>query len=233
MNAAKVLLVEDDEATRKVLTKILTSEGLQVTCAGAGSDALASAITCRPDVILLDYHLPDTDGFELCKLLKRARTTATVPVIMVTARDTETDTVTALELGADDYVTKPFSSKILLARLRAALRRNRGEAPSSEVYRPISIHSIGIDEQKVRVTVSGSEIKLTATEFRLLSLLASQPGRTFTRNQIVEKLNNGMHPVTARSIDVHVVALRKKLMEMGAVIETIRGIGYRMKENQL
>lgn len=230
MTAAKVLLVEDDEATRKVLTKILTNEGLEVSCAGAGSDALSYAVTFRPDVILLDYHLPDTDGFEVCKKLKQSRTTGSVPVIMVTARDNETDTVTALELGADDYVTKPFSSKVLLARLRAALRRHRPETKIDESYKPINVHSIGIDEQKVRVTLSGSEIKLTATEFKMLSLLASQPGRTFTRAQMVEKLNNGMHPVTARSIDVHIVSLRKKLLNMGHIIETIRGIGYRMRD---
>jgi DNA-binding response OmpR family regulator len=231
VSAAKVLLIEDDETTRKVLTKLLTNEGLLVCSAGTGKDALTSAITFRPDVILLDYHLPDTDGFEVCKSLKLSRLTSSVPVIMVTGRNTDTDTVTALEIGADDYVTKPFSSAVLLARLRAAIRRHRAQEISDD-YTPLNVHSIGIDEQKVRVTIRDQEVRLTATEFKLISMLASKPGRTFTRGQIVEKLNNGMHPVTERSIDVHMVSLRKKLLGVGDVIETIRGIGYRMKDVQ-
>ncbi len=229
MSAARVFLIEDDEATRTVLTKLLTNEGLQVHSTGTGKDALSSAVTFRPDVILLDYHLPDTDGFEICKSLKLNRTLSSVPIIMVTGRGADTDTVTALELGVDDYVTKPFSSAVLLARLRAALRRVRPKENFDD-YTPIKIHSIGIDEQKVRVTIGGEEVRLTATEFKLLSLLAAQPGRTFTRTHIVEKLNNGMHPVTERSIDVHMVSLRKKLLGTGDLIETIRGIGYRMKD---
>ncbi len=213
----------------RTLMRILTEEGFIVFCASTGAQALTSAQANRPDVILLDYQLPDTDGLEVCRKLKQARATNGIPIIMVTGRSGEAETVAALEVGADDYIVKPFSAKVLIARVRTTLRRlSRVTEEITKI--PVQVHSIGIDEQRVRVTISGVEVKVTATEFRLLVMLASQPGRTFTRNQIVEGLNGGQNPVTGRSIDVHVVSLRKKLLGSGECIETMRGVGYRMRD---
>ncbi len=194
----------------------------------SGELALKEAAPYHPDLILLDIMLPGADGLEVCKRLKNDPKTAHIPVIMLTAMSEEADIVAGLELGADDYVTKPFSPRVLMARVKAALRRIRtDEVVQSNV---VSLHGIEIDESRFKVTVDGNETPLTSTEFKVLQLMAGQPGRVFTRYQIVDAVHGEDYPVTDRSVDVQIVGLRKKLGEAGQFIETVRGIGYRFKE---
>jgi two-component system phosphate regulon response regulator PhoB len=182
----------------------------------------------KPNLILLDLMLPGFDGLEVCRNLKKDPKTSAIPVIMVTAKGTEADIVTGLEMGAADYIAKPFSPRVLLARIGAVLRRNRAaEAIDASMLR---IHDIEIDSGRHRVTVKNKLADLTSTEFDLLRFLAARPGWVFTRYQIVDAIHGSDYPVTDRSIDVQIVGLRKKLGPAGKYIETVRGVGYRMQE---
>jgi two-component system phosphate regulon response regulator PhoB len=170
------------------------------------------------------------DGIEVCKQLRQEQETAYIPILMVTAKSEETDIILGLEVGADDYITKPFSPKVLIARVRAILRRSR-KVPLTEKRDPLlSIHSINIDTTKHEVTVGGEKIPLSVTEFSILEFLARNPGWVFSRNQIIGAVKGEDYPVTERSVDVQILGLRKKLKDQGHHIETVRGIGYRMKE---
>jgi two-component system phosphate regulon response regulator PhoB len=226
MAKERIFVVEDEAPIQELLRFNLERKGYRVKVVGSGEEALEVVNDWLPDLVLLDIMLPGTDGLEVCKQIKAAPQTRRIPVIMLTALGEEADIVAGLELGADDYVTKPFSPRVLLARVKAALRRAEPES-TDEV---LSIHNLAIDLNRYKVYVDHCEISLTSTEFKVLHLLASQPGRVFTRYQIVDGVHGDDYPVTDRSVDVQIVGLRKKLGEAGAFIETVRGIGYRFRE---
>lgn len=231
MEKIKILVVEDEAPIQELLQFNLERNKYRVTVVDSGEEALREAEKLQPDLILLDIMLPGADGLEVCKQLKSNPRTERIPIIMLTALCEEADIVTGLELGADDYITKPFSPRVLLARVKAALRRiSAGRpAPGEEI---VHIHGIMIDATRHKVEVGGEDLVLTFTEFKVLQLLAQQPGRVFTRYQIVDAVHGEDYPVTDRSVDVQIVGLRKKLGEAGKYIETVRGIGYRFKEEE-
>jgi two-component system, OmpR family, alkaline phosphatase synthesis response regulator PhoP len=224
----KILVVDDEEDILELLKYNLAKEGYQLECVTTGESALEAARKRHPDLIVLDLMLPGVDGLTVCKTLKDNTHTAKIPVIMLTAKGEDADIVAGLELGADDYVTKPFSPRVLLARIRASLRKGRNKETSKEGV--ISVHRISIDPVRHLVTVDGVAVELSATEFGILSLLAGKPGWVFTRNQIINEVKGEDYPVTERSVDVQIVNLRKKLGAEGKNVETVRGVGYRMKE---
>jgi len=222
-----ILVVEDEEDILELITYNLIREGYRVVGVGSGEEAEEVMQEKRPDLILLDIMLPGDDGLAVCRRLKGDKETAEIPVIMVSAKGEESDIVVGLELGAEDYITKPFSPKILIARVRTALRRSRTVPPDDNA--DIKINGIVIRPGRHEVLVEGQPVDLTVTEFRLLNLLARRPGWVFTRYQIVDALHGSDYPVTDRSVDVQIVGLRRKLGEAGAYIETVRGVGYRFK----
>jgi two-component system, OmpR family, alkaline phosphatase synthesis response regulator PhoP len=223
-----ILVVEDEEDIRELLKYNLEKEGYQVFGAGTGEEALRAVRDRRPDLILLDLMLPGIDGLEVCRRVRGEAQTQPLPIIMLTAKGEEADIVTGLELGADDYIVKPFSPRVLLARLRAALRRRSQPLPPQTAA--IKTDELVIHPGRHEVLLQGQPIQLTVTEFRLLHLLVRKPGWVFTRTQIVNEIHGEDYPVSDRSIDVQIVSLRKKLGAFGSQIETIRGIGYRFKD---
>ena len=228
MPKERILVVDDEEDILELVRFNLAKDGYQVKAVASGEDGLREARASQPDLIVLDLMLPGLDGLEVCKNLKGDPKTKDIPVVMLTATGTEADVVTGLELGADDYVVKPFSPRVLIARVKAVLRRKKAhEHTEAEV---VKIHEIVIHPGRHEVLADGNAIDLTFTEFRVLHFLASRPGWVFTRYQIVDAVRGGDHPVTDRSVDVQIVALRKKLGEYGKYIETVRGVGYRFKE---
>jgi two-component system phosphate regulon response regulator PhoB len=229
MSKENILIVDDEEDILDLVHYNLTKEGYQVHKVTTGEDALESSRGLIPDLVLLDLMLPGVDGLEVCKILKNDPKTHNIPIIMLTAKGEESDIVTGLELGADDYIPKPFSPRVLLARVRAVLRRGVSlqDEDEKEILR---IHDLIIDPLKFRVTYQDKPIELTITEFRLLQFLAKRPGWVFTRYQIVDALKGEDYPVTDRSVDVQIVGLRKKLGDGEKLIETVRGVGYRFKE---
>jgi len=230
MEKAKILVVEDEAPIQELLQFNLERQKYRIQLADSGEKALEVVRDFMPDLILLDIMLPGADGLEVCKQIKANPKTARIPIIMLTALSEEADIVAGLELGADDYVTKPFSPRVLLARVKAALRRGSTKPADDDDF--VSIHGIDIDSSRHKVTVNGEAITLTSTEFKVLKLMASQPGRVFTRYQIVDAVHGEDYPVTDRSVDVQIVGLRKKLDSAGGFIETVRGIGYRFKESE-
>jgi two-component system alkaline phosphatase synthesis response regulator PhoP len=227
MPADKILVVEDEEDILELITYNLTREGYRVVGITTGEEAIETVLRERPDLALLDIMLPGTDGLEVCRNLKSRSETSALPIIMVTARGEEADIVVGLELGAEDYITKPFSPRELIARIRAVLRRVRSGPIEEEA--DIKIGDIVIRPGRHEVLIGDEPADLTATEFRLLNLLARRPGWVFTRYQIVDALHGSDYPVTDRSVDVQMVGLRKKLGAAGHLIETVRGVGYRFK----
>ena len=223
-----ILAVEDDEDILQLLKYNLAKEGYRVTAVTSGEEGLQLARSTTPDLILLDLMLPGVDGLEVCRRLKMDAKTRQVPIIMLTAKGEETDIVTGLELGAEDYITKPFSTRVLLARVRTVLRRRRTAPPGEDAL--LKIHDLVIDPGRHEVLLRGQAVDLTASEFRLLHLLARRPGWVLTRTNIVEGLHGNDYPVTDRAVDVKIVALRKKLGAAADYIETVRGVGYRFKE---
>ena len=223
-----ILAVEDDRDILELLRYNLSKDGYQVTAVTTGEEGLQSTRSTMPDLILLDLMLPGLDGLEVCRRLKLDVKTRSVPIIMLTAKGEETDIVSGLELGADDYITKPFSTRVLLARIRSVLRR-RTSAPSDEDGL-LKIHDLVIDPGRHEVILRGRTLDLTAAEFRLLHLLARRPGWVLTRANIVEGVHGHDYPVTDRAVDVKIVALRKKLGPAASYIETVWGVGYRFKD---
>lgn len=228
MAKEQVLVIEDEADIQELLRYNLTKEGYRVTLAASGEEGLKLARAERPDLILLDLMLPGMDGLEVCRRLQAEGATRSIPIIMLTAKGEEADIVTGLELGAADYVTKPFSPKVLIARLRAVLRRQAEAATEEEAI--IKVHDLVLHPGRHEVLVQGQPVELTITEFRLLQLLAQRPGWVFTRSQIVSRVHGEDYPVTDRSVDVQIVGLRKKLGPAGHYIETVRGVGYRFKD---
>jgi two-component system phosphate regulon response regulator PhoB len=235
-NGRTVLVVEDEQDLLDLLRYNLARDGYRVLTAESGETGLRLARTERPDLVLLDLMLPGMDGLEVCRALKGGKDTADLPIVMLTAKGEESDIVAGLELGADDYITKPFSPRVLIARLKAVLRRQvdeiEGDSSGSigDGSAVIRADGLTIDPQRHEVRVDDQAVELTATEFKLLSLMASRPGRVFTRHQIIESIHEGYAAVTDRSVDVQVVALRRKLGSAGGNIQTVRGVGYRYKE---
>jgi DNA-binding response OmpR family regulator len=222
-----ILAVEDDEDILELLKYNLAKEGYRVTAVTSGEEGLQLARSTTPDLVLLDLMLPGVDGLEVCRRLRLDAKSRQVPIIMLTAKGEEADIVTGLELGAEDYITKPFSTRVLLARVRAVLRRRTAPLGADAL---LKIRELVIDPGRHEVLLRGQAIDLTASEFRLLHLLARRPGWVLTRSNIVEGLHGNDYPVTDRAVDVKIVALRKKLGASAACIETVRGVGYRFKE---
>lgn len=223
----KILVVEDDRDILELMTYNLEKEGYVVATAMAGEEALKKISQFDPDLILLDLMLPGIDGMEICRQLKQQEKTRGIPIIFVTAKSEESDVITGLEIGAEDYLAKPFSPKVLIARIRSVLRRVKkktGEAPVNI----ITLKGLSIDVSRHLVTSSGEVIDLYATEFAILHFLAQNPGWVFSRNQIISSVKGDDYPVTERSVDVQILGLRKKLGEAGKMIQTVRGVGYRL-----
>ncbi len=224
----RVLVVEDEADIRELIAYNLRKEGFDVVAVAEGSGALRLAAENPPNLVLLDLMLPDMDGLEVCRRLKRDPALAAVPVVMVTAKGGEPDIVAGLELGADDYVTKPFSPRVLVARARAVLRRRDAGAPDETDT--IRIGNVEIHPGRFEVYVDGRPANVSVTEFRVLHALARRPGWVLTRYQIADAVHGGGYIATDRSIDVQVAGLRKKLGKAGNHIETVRGVGYRFRE---
>jgi two-component system phosphate regulon response regulator PhoB len=227
MAKERILVVEDDDDILQLLQYNLAKDGYRVTGVISGEEALKAVKLSAPDLVLLDLMLPGIDGLEVCRSLKRDERTSNIPIIMLTAKGEEADIVTGLELGADDYVTKPFSPRVVLARVRTVLRRRHPEPSATEP--PIKIHEMVIHPGHHEVLVEGQPLDLTVTEFRLLYMMASRPGWVFSRAQIVKGVHGDDYPASDRSVDVQVVSLRKKLGPCGKYLETVRGVGYRFR----
>jgi len=223
-----ILVVDDEEDILELVDHTLSRGGLKVIRAKEGEEALDLVRKEKPSAVLLDLMLPGMDGLTVARLIKGDQMTRNIPTIMLTARGEEPDIVIGLEIGADDYVTKPFSPRVLLARVKAVLRRRSSEEP--ETLKPISVHNIVIDPGRHQVTVDDKIMQLTFTEFAILQFLAKRPGWVFTRSQIVDAVKGDDYFVTDRAVDVQIVGLRKKLGEAGSLIETVRGVGYRLRE---
>ncbi len=225
--AKETILVVDDEADiRELIEFNLDREGYQVMTAATGEEALSMTQHHKPDLIILDLMLPGIDGLEVC----RALSSYEIPILMVTAKSEDSDIILGLEMGADDYITKPFSPRILIARIRAVLRRNRKNSDLSIELKKITLHGIIIDPARHHVSSEGKSLDLSVTEFGILEFLMRNPGWVFSRGQIIESVKGNDYPVTERSVDVQILALRKKLKDKGSIIETVRGIGYRLIE---
>ncbi len=228
MQKKRILVVEDEEDILALVHYNLAKEGYEVVCVTSGEDGIDAARERSPDVIVLDLMLPGIDGLEVCRTLKRGEKTRRIPILMLTARGEEADIVTGLELGADDYVTKPFSPRVLVSRIRAVLRRfSEGlEDNESAVLR---FEDLLIHPGRNEVLVRDRPVDLTYTEFHVLHYLASRLGWVFTRDQIVSAVRGDGYAVTDRAVDVQIVGLRKKLGPCGKYVETVRGVGYRFR----
>jgi two-component system phosphate regulon response regulator PhoB len=227
--ARKTVLVVDDEGDILELIRYnLEKEGYFVRTVSTGEEALIEAERLLPDCIILDLMLPGVDGMEVCRRLKKRKEIGAIPVIMLTAKSEDSDVVTGLELGAEDYITKPFSPKVLIARVRTALRRSAG-GTGEEKENKLKAHDILIDITRHEVSCAGVPVLLSATEFSILEFLARNPGWVFSRNKIIDAVKGKDYPVTERSVDVQILGLRKKLGGQGKYIQTVRGVGYRFQ----
>lgn len=229
MSKEKILVVDDEEDILELVRYNLAREGYKVVCAASGEAALKLAVADPVDLIILDLMLPGIDGLEVARRLKQDAGTQHTPIVMLSAKGEEADIVTGLELGADDYVTKPFSPRILIARIKAVIRRRRGLTELADEV--LNIRELSIHTGRHSVTANGEALDLTYTEFQVLYFLARRPGWVFTRSQIVNAVHGEDYPVTDRSVDVQIVGLRKKLGPLGNYVETVRGVGYRFMES--
>jgi two-component system alkaline phosphatase synthesis response regulator PhoP len=227
-----VLVVDDEHDILELVQYNLEKEGYRVTAVATGEDALTAARSKLPDIVILDLMLPGVDGLDVCRRLQSDAATRGIPIVMLTAKGTEADVVAGLELGASDYVTKPFSPRVLTARIRAVLRRG---AETGDDETTIRIKDLIIRPGRHQVLAGETPVELTATEFRILTCLARRPGWVFTRQQLLDAAQGddsflSDHFVTDRSVDVHIVSLRRKLGACGSCIETVRGVGYRLQD---
>jgi len=229
MSREKLLVVDDEEDILELLRYNLEREGYSVVTAQSGEEAVELAGIVSPDLILLDLMLPGINGLDVCRILSRGENTALIPIIILTARAEEADIVAGLELGADDYISKPFSPRVVTARVRSVLRR--GRRTRGDDSRVLEAGDIRIDVERHMVRVDGADVDLTATEFGVLLFLTRHRGWVFTRDQIIDAVKGTDYPVTDRSVDVQVVGLRRKLGVAGTMIETVRGVGYRLKDD--
>jgi len=226
MGGERILVIEDETDIQELVRFNLEKDRYIVDCRDNGEAGLELAMAKPPALIVLDLMLPEMDGLAVCRKLRADERTRAVPVIMLTAKGEESDVVAGLELGADDYITKPFSPRVLVARVRALLRRTGDDAGDDEA-RIVHRGELEIDPLHHEVRLAGEPISLTLTEFRLLEVLAKRPGVVFTRYQIVDAVKGEDYAVTDRSVDVQVVGLRRKLGAHSHLIETVRGVGYR------
>ena len=224
----KILIVDDEEDILELVSYNLIQNGFSVQTTTNGEQGLKLVRDTHPDLIVLDLMLPGIDGLDICRLLKSDPQTKSIPIVMLTAKGEESDVVKGLELGADDYVTKPFSPKVLVARINNVLRRfQKAEEQSAD---RISYKDVLVYPAKRQVSVAGKQVNLTYSEFEILQFLLRHPGWVFTRNEIVDQVHGDNYPVTDRSVDVQIVGLRKKLGDAGNYIQTVRGVGYRVVE---
>jgi len=231
MSQPRILIVEDERGLVQTLTWYFDRDGYETLVAHDGNEGLRKAQTLLPDLVLLDIMLPGMDGLSICRELKAGERTRDIPVIIITAKSEETDQLIGYNMGADDYVTKPFSNKVLLQKVKVLLRRIEGNAETGDVIDHLGIR---IDRIRHRVTVNNEEVSLTPTEFKLLECLLRQPGRAFNRHQLMDAAIGEGQIVLERTIDVHIKTLRKKLVDVGGeegLIETVRGVGYRFMED--
>ena len=226
MSQQTILIIEDERALVDVLTYNLKKEGFEVVSAYDGQDGLRRAQTSLPDLVLMDLMLPVIEGLEVCRQLRSGPRTKEIPILMLTARGEEVDEIVGFQMGADDYVTKPFKMKPLIQRIKALLRRNLAVEPAGDV---LVAGDLEINRSQHRVTIKGEELKLTPTEFKLLWALIRQPGRAFNRQELMEACMGDNSLVLERTIDVHVKSLRQKMGDLSEQIETVRGIGYRYR----
>ncbi|MCW2928195.1 MAG: phoB [Thermoleophilia bacterium] len=236
--ARRIVVIEDEDAILDVLAWNLQREGFEVATARDGREGLALVRSIEPDLVLLDLMLPELDGLEVCRAMRADARTSLTPVIMLTAKGDEGDIVLGLGVGADDYVTKPFSPKEVVARVHAMLRRTEARTPDVDAQvdaelvadperRRVEVAGVSVDPDRHEVLVDGEPVRLTRTELRLLHVLLRRPGRVYSREQLVERVMGDNAWITDRTIDVHVRAIRRKLGGRSEVIETIRGVGYR------
>ena len=230
MSKPRVLIVEDERSLAEVLQYNLEKEGFDVLTAADGQDGVRKAQTHHPDLVVLDLMLPVIEGYEVCRILRSDAKTQNIRILMLTARSEEVDEIVGFNMGADDYVTKPFKIKPLIHRIKALLRR---EAATEQARDVISISGIEIDRVNHSARAEGQDLHLTPTEFRLLWTLARQPGRPFGRNELMDRCRGEDANALERTIDVHVRSLRQKLEQRGDMIETVRGIGYRFRNDPL
>jgi two-component system phosphate regulon response regulator PhoB len=242
MAKATILVIEDDPEIRELLSFSLGKEGWTVVAAEDGEGGLAKLPSANPDCVVLDIMLPGMDGLEVLKALKAEPARKRLPVIMTTAKGEEADVVAGLELGAEDYVVKPYSPRVLVARIRAALRRSyesqdrpsggdaKGTGGRAAGEAALAVGDIRLDPAKHEVRVEGRKVELSATEFAILELLIRNPGWVFSRSRIIDSVKGRDYPVTDRAVDVQILSLRRKLGERGEDIETVRGVGYRLKD---
>jgi two-component system phosphate regulon response regulator PhoB len=226
MAGSRILIIEDERALTEVLEYNLHREGYETAVAHDGQEGLRKAQTYLPDLIILDLMLPVMNGLEVCRELRAGDRTRHIPIIILTAKAEETDQVVGFSMGADDYVTKPFSVKVLLQRVKALQRRTEGPGEPGDLVRHLAV---SLDRIRHRVQVDGDDVELTPTEFRLLECMLRQPGRAFTRHQLMDAAIGDGAIVLERTIDVHVKTLRRKLGPVD-YIETVRGVGYRFRE---
>ncbi len=221
-----ILVIEDDPDILELVQYNLDKQGFRVRTAENGETGLRDAQRDTPDLIVLDLMLPGMDGMQVCRKLREHPDTKGIPILMLTAKSEESDIVAGLEVGADDYLTKPFSNSELVARIRALLRRGHW-SEDSEAREQIKVGSLTIDSGRHEVYMNGEPLSLTLAEFRLLRMLASRPGRVFTRDQLLESISGGDTYLIDRNVDVHIRAIRKKLADDAGLISTVRGVGYK------
>ncbi|MBS0266459.1 MAG: response regulator transcription factor [Planctomycetes bacterium] len=227
MSKQTILIIEDERAIAEVLSYNLRKEDFEVLTATDGQDGLRRAQTNLPDLIILDLMLPVIEGLEVCRVLKSGARTRDIPLLILTARSEEVDEIVGFQMGADDYVTKPFKVKPLIQRIKALLRRKKNATAEGEI---VVGGGIEINRTQHRALLNGVELSLTPTEFRLLWALVRQPGRAFSRHELMEASMGDDALVLERTIDVHVKSLRQKLGDQAERIETVRGVGYRFRE---
>ncbi len=233
MPSESILIVEDEAEIADLIRLHVERDGRAAAVVASGRMALDVIARRRPDLVVHDLMLPDLDGLEVCRRLRWGTETRDLPILIVSAKGEESDIVTGLELGADDYVTKPFSPRVLTARIRNLLRRQREKAPTLEARRLAPADGmLTIDLDRHRVEVRGEDVDLTPTEFGILHCLATRPGFVRTRDQIIAAVHGDTTVLSTRAVDVHITALRRKLGVAGALIETVRGIGYRLRETR-
>jgi two-component system, OmpR family, alkaline phosphatase synthesis response regulator PhoP len=224
----RVIVLEDEPDIAVLIAQALEREGLAVERFEDGAEGLKAVQARRPDLLVLDLMIPGLDGLSVCRELRRERGTRDLPILIVSARSEEADVVCGLELGADDYVTKPFSPRVLAARAKNLLRRTPGNAGEAGKGDHLIVGNIELDLPRFEVKVKGERVEMTRTEFRILQYLISKPGRVRARNEILEFVEGG--PSLDRTVDVHIASLRRKLGADGDLIETVRGVGYRMRD---
>lgn len=225
------MVVEDDQDIRELISYNLGKEGYTVVPVESGEQALKLIETANPDLIVLDIMLPSMDGIEVLRNLKQGSRHANIPVIMATAKSEDSDIITGLELGADDYIAKPFSPKVLIARVRSLLRRTQAKINNSKALdEVVQMGPLTLDAGRHEVSIDGKPVDLSATEFAILEFMMRNPGWVFSRNQIIDAVRGKDYPVTERSVDVQILGLRKKLGSAGSRIETVRGVGYRFQD---